>query len=191
MGEIYSEAQEVMLANPNREDRHPFHPDYIVGHVSEIDFGVLEARGVKAVLIDLDGTVVSRGTFEVDPNITEHLKKQSVKIYIATNRPKSRDLKNLRESLHASGVIHPKGMHAKPFPKYYAQAATDHGLNPAEVAMIGDRLIQDIFGANRAGLTTILVRKLGSSHGFFDKQLSRLERSYTDKLSAKYLLATK
>lgn len=176
-----------MLANPYTHDRHPFHPDFIVDHVSDIDFGRLQARGIKAVLIDLDGTVVSRGTFEVDAKITEHLRNQTVKIYIATNRPKSRDLKNLRESLHASGVIHPIGIHAKPFPKYYAQAAIDHGLNPSEVAMIGDRYIQDILGANRAKLTTVLVRKLGRSHGIFDQQLSNLEKYYTNHLAAKYI----
>lgn len=179
-----------MLARPvQNSGRKFFKPDYIADSVGDIDFPLLQKRGVKAVLIDLDGTVVSRGTFDVEKKLTDYLKKQTVKIYIATNRPKSRDLKNLKESLHASGVVHPTGIFMKPLPKYFRQAVTDHQLKVSEVAMIGDRYIQDILGANRAGLTTVLVRKLGKSKGFIDSQISNLEKSYTNKLASQYIPA--
>lgn len=162
-------------------------PDYIVDSVNMIDFDILAARGIKAALIDLDGTVVSRGSFEVDSRITEYLKKQTITIYIATNRPKSRSLKNLKEALHASGVIHPTKTSMKPLPSYFVEAATKHQLNVSEMAMIGDRYLQDIYGANAAGLTTILVRKLGVSKGYIDTLISEAERKYTDKLAAQYI----
>jgi HAD superfamily phosphatase (TIGR01668 family) len=163
-----------------------FSPDYIVDTVSDIDFGLLKKRGIKAVLIDLDGTVVSRGTFDVDKKLVKFLKKQTISIYIATNRPKSRDLRGLKESLNASGVIHPHGTFMKPLPQYFKRAASSHQLKKSEVAMIGDRYLQDIFGANLAGLTTILVRKLGTSEGYIDTILSNFEKRRTDKLSKKY-----
>ena len=162
-------------------------PDYIVDSVSDIDFDWLKNCGIKAVLIDLDGTVVDHGTFTVAPQLSDHLKKQSIDIYIATNRPKSRSLKDLRQSLNAKGVIHPVGIFIKPFLAYYKQAAKKHLLQPSEVAMIGDRYLQDVFGANQAGLTTILVRKLGKPKGFLDTQISRIEKIYTDKLAAFYV----
>lgn len=167
--------------------RRLFHPDYIVKSVCDIDFSLLKSKGIKAVLIDLDGTVVSRGTFNVDKKITTYLKKQLVDIYIATNRPRNRSLKNMKVSLHAKGVIHPSGVFMKPLPQYYRQAAVNHKLKTAEVAMIGDRYIQDIFGANLAGYTTILVRKLGESKGHLDAVISLIERNRTDKLVAKYV----
>jgi len=179
-----------MLANPSGTSGHKrFKPDYIADSVCDIDFALLEARGIKTVLIDLDGTVVSRGTFEVDKKITDCLKKQKVDIYIATNRPKSRDLKDLRQSLYATGVVHPSGVFMKPLPKYFKRAAAEHQLQTSEVAMIGDRYLQDIYGANRAGLTTILVRKLGDSKGYLDTKLSNFEKRRTEKLAAAYVSA--
>ncbi len=177
-----------MLAKPLTNSRRKlFMPDYIADSVSDIDFSLLKSRGIKAVLIDLDGTVVSRGSFDVDPVLSAYLKKQTVDIYIATNRPKGRDLKDLKQLLHAKGVVHPAGIYAKPFPKYFRQAALDHKLKTTEVAMIGDRYIQDIFGANKAGLVTILIRKLGPSKGFIDTQISNIEKRHTNKLVAKYI----
>lgn len=174
-----------MLAKPYKRP-NPFEPDYIVSAVTHIDFDYLMSQGIKAVLIDLDGTVVSRGTFEVNEKLTSHLKEQTVRIYIATNRPKSRDLRDLKQSLNASGVIHPKGIFMKPFPRYFKQAVLDHGLSTSEIAMIGDRYVQDIFGANSAGLTTILVHKLGKPKGYIDTMISGLEKKYTNKLVNKY-----
>ncbi len=178
-----------MLSKPtSMSGKKLFSPDYIADSVEDIDFTLLESKGIKAVLIDLDGTVVSRGTFNVDPKLSNYLKKQTIKIYIATNRPKSRDLKDLKTLLHASGVIHPTGVFMKPFPKYFKRASIEHKLQPSEVAMIGDRYLQDVFGANLAGLTTILVRKLGLSIGFFDRHIGNIERKRTNNLTAKYIL---
>ena len=177
-----------MLAKPHHmKGLKLFHPDYIANTVYNIDFNYLQERGIKAVLIDLDGTVVSRESFDVDKRITNYLKKQSVEIYIATNRPKSRDLKDLKKLLNARGVIHPVGVFMKPFPRYFKHAASTHQFKASEVAMIGDRYLQDIFGANLAGFTTILVHKLGISKGFIDMHISSIAKKRTDKLAARYI----
>jgi HAD superfamily phosphatase (TIGR01668 family) len=166
--------------------RYTFRPDFIVDSVADIDFGYLKKRGIRAALIDLDGTVVARGTYDVSSKISQHLKRQDIRVYIATNRPKSRSLKNLKEALNANGVLHPKGIIGKPFAHYYAQAVKEHNLKPEECVMIGDRLLQDIFGANAAGLTTIAVRKLDKPTNVIDTLLSRTERNYLDKIAPAY-----
>ncbi len=61
--------------------------DYIADSVAEIDFKLLQSRGIKACFIDLDGTVVARDTFEVDRKIIKQLNNSQLPIYIATNRP--------------------------------------------------------------------------------------------------------
>jgi HAD superfamily phosphatase (TIGR01668 family) len=175
-----------MLRNP-RPNHKFFQPDYIASSVGDIDFAVLAAGGIKAVFIDLDGTVVSSGSFEVDQQLTNHLKIQPLKIYIATNRSKDRDLQNLRESLHASGVIYPGGVFAKPLPRYYSRAVAAYGLTARQVAMVGNRFVQDIFGGNWAGLTTVLVRNLGTPKNYFDAKLSAIENRQTDKLATWYV----
>lgn len=164
-----------------------FKPEYLAESVIDIDFDALFKKGIKAAFIDLDGTVVIRGTFNVSSKITTKLKLQPLDIYIATNRPKSRDLKNLKETLHAKGVIHPKGLVGKPFAQYYKNGLAEVKLAPNETIMIGDRYIQDIIGANLAGLHTLVVVKLDKPTNWFDKLLSALERSLTRLISGKYL----
>lgn len=163
-----------------------FSPDFICNSITSVDFGYLKDMGITACFIDLDGTTVSRSTYEVDPAISNALKKSGLDFHIATNRPKSRDLKNLKESLHAKSVIHPQGLFPKPSKRYYLDALKKLQLEPKQVVMIGDRYIQDILGANRSGIYSLLVYKLGGSKGTIDTLLSRFESNMTEKISKHY-----
>jgi HAD superfamily phosphatase (TIGR01668 family) len=161
-------------------------PDYIANAITDVNFTYLEKMGIKAIFVDLDGTVVARGTYDVASDISQTLSSQPLKVFIATNRPKSRDLKNLKQLLNANGVIHPHGFAGKPFPRYFKTACREHNLQPHEVAMIGDRYIQDIIGAHLAGLATIVVYKLDASTNWFDHLLSGIERRLTRRFARKY-----
>ncbi len=46
----------------------------------------------------------------------------------------------------------------KPSPEYFAAAVGQLGLSPERVAMVGDDIVNDVLGAQAAGLTGILVR---------------------------------
>jgi HAD superfamily phosphatase (TIGR01668 family) len=175
-----------MFENRDQPNHKAFQPDYIANSVATIDFDVLVKKGVKAIMIDLDGTVVSRGKLVVDDITSQALKRQPLNIYIATNRPESRDLGNLKDRLNASGVVHPKGVKGKPFPHYYKESLRILELAPTEVVMVGDRYLQDIYGANKAGLTTLLVRKLDLPVNWFDRWLSGVEKRRTEKLLRSY-----
>lgn len=137
-----------------------FQPDFIAKDVTDVDFTALQQLGIKACMIDLDGTVVKRGTYEISQPTIEALRRAAadMQLYIATNRPKSRDLKNLKQDIGAVGVIHPQFIYGKPFKRYFLNAVKAMGLQPQQVVMIGDRCIQDIFGSNNAGLYSLLVR---------------------------------
>jgi uncharacterized protein len=161
-------------------------PDMIAQSVASINFTLLKDRGVKACLIDLDGTIVSAGKYEIDKNTIKTIKQSSLDFYIATNRPKKRSLRNLSELIGASGSIHPIGIFGKPSRKYYQQAINALGLSANQTAMIGDRYIQDILGANRAGMHSVLVHKFGEHKNFADKILSDFEWRITKYVSKNY-----
>lgn len=179
-----------MLVRPSvlagKSHKLSFYPDFISPSIPKINFERLKSFGIKACLIDLDGTVVSRGTFEVDAGIRKALKNADIPIHIATNRPKSRSLRTLKEDLHAEGVIHPRGLLGKPTKTYYKNAVETLKLKPNQVVMIGDRYLQDVFGANRAGLYTLVVYKLGDSKGRADALLSKWERKFTTSIAPRY-----
>ncbi len=166
-----------------------FRPDFIAKDIPDIDFVALRKLGIKACMIDLDGTVVERGTYEISRPTVEVLQRaaKDMQLYIATNRPKSRDLKNLKQDIGAVGVVHPQFIYGKPFKRYFINGVKAMGLRPHEVVMIGDRYIQDIFGSNGAGVYSLLVRKIDQPKGAFDTFLSGTERRYTDRLTKEYL----
>lgn len=167
--------------------RFSFRPDFVAENVGAIDFAYLASIGITTLFVDLDNTVVSKGTYDVDAKLKELLRSCPLDIKIATNRPKSRDLKELKEDLNASGVIHPIGIYGKPTKRYFQAALRANGLKATEVAMVGDRYLQDVLGANRSGIYSLLVFKLGKSMGKLDQWLSDAEKRYTQKLIHGYV----
>lgn len=176
-----------MLRRGDTLPKKYFRPDYIADSITEIDFSYLQKLGIKAVLVDLDGTVVQRRKHEVAGNISDVLKTQPLNVFIATNR-QSRGLHDLKSQLHAAGVVHPRGVWFKPFARYYKNALSAIRLSPQEVAMIGDRYLQDVYGANRVGITTVLVRQLGQSVNRADRFISNKEARRTTRLAQEYQL---
>lgn len=161
-------------------------PQYIATSVDAIDFAGLKKSGITTLLVDLDGTVVERGMYEVSASIIARLRTQPLEIIIATNRPSNQELKNLKADLSATGVVHPTGLWAKPSKRYYTNALAVHHKTRSEVAMVGDRYLQDVIGANRAGLVSVLVHQLGPSTAWNDRILYRLQKWFTQRIKRFY-----
>lgn len=161
-------------------------PDFIAMSVATINFKHLRQLGITTCFVDLDGTVVDSGAFKVDATVALALKQSGMRVMIATNRPRQRDLLNLQADLHAEAVIHPTFLGSKPAKRYYRQALRAHGLQPTEVVMIGDHFVQDIVGANRAGIHSLLVFKLGTSNSKVSSLIARIESHLAHRLVKRY-----
>lgn len=146
----------ISIKSPN------YLPDYIVDSVTDIDFDHLRREGVKVCLFDLDHTILHHGTTIIQPQILEHIHASGMRVYIATNRVYSPLLDEIAAQLKADGVVHAvRGSFAKPSRAYYAHAIEKAGCSPEQIVMVGDRIIQDIWGARRSGLRAILLSKFG------------------------------
>ena len=141
-------------------------PDYTSEDVLSINFEHLKKRGIKACMFDLDHTLLVYKEIIIDSRLVNHVKKSGMKLYIATNRRHSSELDEIAMQIDAAGIMHAKsGSVRKPTREYYKHAVDLTGLKPSQIAMIGDRLIQDSWGAKRAGITSILVGKFGPVRG--------------------------
>lgn len=144
------------------QNGYNFLPDYIVESVTDINFDLLAEIGITACLFDLDHTILHHGTEIIQPQILNHIHKSGMKVYIATNRVHSEVLDRIAVQLKADGIIHAeRGKFAKPSKAYYSHAVAVTGAKPEQIVMIGDRILQDVWGSRRMGLKSILLSKFG------------------------------
>lgn len=153
----------VSMRGLNRQVNTPlFVPDYIASSIADVDFELLKKRGIRHIAFDADSTLVHfRGTVLSADNL--RLLKQKRRLFkswcIASNRPYD-NLRGLAESIDA-GVIRARPHARKPSKRYFQRILDQFQARPAEIAMIGDKLIADMYGAKRIGLVTIWVERIG------------------------------
>ena len=160
----------------NKKRKPKFLPDYLSNEINDIDFMYLKSKGIENCFFDLDHTIVHQGSLEVTDDIVQILKKSKMNIYIATNRVSVEKLVPISKQINAKGIMHAqKGLIAKPRKIYFQKAVEMTGTTLDKTVMVGDRLLQDTWGANRTGLATVLVGKLGPVKGV-DKFISLPEK---------------
>lgn len=140
-----------------------FVPDFMATSLLEVDFELLKKRGIKYIAFDADSTLVpSRGKL-LDPKTEAFLKKYRPMFKdwcIASNRI-TNDLVLLAKSMDAH-VIQATVVIRKPQRRFFRWVLNYFkAKEPSEIAMIGDKLIADMFGAKRSGMTTVWVEKIG------------------------------
>lgn len=140
-------------------------PNYVVGSVTDIDVEALKKADVKALVFDIDSTLVEHGQIQIAPETATFLHDTKLDLYLATNRSR-RDAGEIAEILNAKYVQYADGRFRKPSPAYFGKLQDIINKKPGQIAMIGDRLYSDVFGANRAGWTTIWVENLGKDPWF-------------------------
>ena len=67
--------------------------------------------------------------------------------------------------LNENGIEY-MGFCKKPFKKYFINAANKMGLDPENVLVIGDDIICDIYGGNRCGMITAIVKDVVNRDDF-------------------------
>lgn len=166
----------ALTLKPGPLPRRAFYvPDYSAASVAAIDWTVLYEQGIAGVAVDLDSTLMPHGARHLTPDtitaLTEPRRTAGIlKLCLATNRRPHPTITALATALDASGIVSATGLSRKPAASYFARVSRCLDLPPRRCAMIGDKLWQDIYGANRAGFTTILVEPLGPA-AWFDRLL--------------------
>jgi uncharacterized protein len=147
-------------------------PAEFVESVHSVDVSALMDRGIKALLVDLDNTLVRWQGYDVSSEVTEWLHKtreQGMKVCIVSNTHSTGRLNSL-----ASKLGLPCARRAlKPRRRGFREALGLLNAGAAETAVIGDQIFTDILGGNRLGLHTILVRPLHARE-FIGTKISRL-----------------
>lgn len=144
-----------------------FYPDYIARSVLEIKPTELEAAGITHLVFDIDETIVPRNHNELSGEYVtflQGLEEQGFTLLIGSNS--RRDIRNITKHLNAEIVV-PTRFSFKPFTHYFHRVILTAKTDARSIAMVGDKVLNDIVGGNVADLTTILVEPYAQKRGFF------------------------
>jgi hypothetical protein len=149
-------------------------PDLYYSDVHAIDLDSLRARGVSALLVDLDNTLLPRDTNRMTEELrawAELVRARGFGVCLVSNNWHER-VKAVAEELG----FHLVAKAIKPLPFAFLRALRILGASRSSAAVIGDQVFTDILGGNLLGMTTILVQPLSSSDLPHTLALRALER---------------
>lgn len=134
-----------------------FYPKEYIKSTYAIDFEKYRAKGYRAVIFDIDNTLVEHGAPADERSIAliEKLKLLGYQIMLLSNNKEPR-VKMFNDAVHVK-YIYKAG---KPGMKNYRAAMEMMGSDENTTLFVGDQLFTDVWGANRAGIYSILVQPI-------------------------------
>src|SRR5690625_3533019 len=143
-----------------------------VKSIFDIQPAVLKQKGIKGIITDLDNTLVPWNVKDATPEVIEWFKQMDehdIEITIISNNKLER-VKVFSEPLGKPYVYSAR----KPLRRSFQEVTKQMGLKKDEIVVIGDQVLKDVFGGNRAGLYTILVFSIVTN----DDKINILNRLY-------------
>ena len=134
-----------------------FYPDEYADSSFDIDYEALWKKGIRGLLFDIDNTLAEHG-MDADERAVKlllGLKNKGFKICLLSNNKEER-VQRFNKDIQVS-YIHKSG---KPSVSAYIKGMEKTGTALSETVFIGDQIFTDIFGANRAGMYSILVKPI-------------------------------
>jgi len=146
------------------------YPDLQVASLTDIPLESLQARQIRALILDLDNTITEWNSNIVNNQVGEwfqNIKKAGFQACILSNNKEQRCLA-VAKYLDIPFIFKAK----KPRRAAFYRAMEIMKVKPEETAVIGDQIFTDVLGGNRAGLYTILVTPLARKE-FIGTKISR------------------
>ena len=150
-----------------------FKPDLFYRTLEDISAEELKNRNIKALILDIDNTLVPPHTPVCDERAKAFVDamEQHFKICIVSNNIYERARK-FADSFPVDFVCDGN----KPAKKPFLLALKKLKAKPSEVAVIGDQIFTDVWGAKRMGMCAVLVNPICGKEGKFVKFKRVLER---------------
>lgn len=134
-----------------------FYPGEYVDSTYQIEFERLYDEGYRGIIFDIDNTLVPHGApaDERACRLFARLKSLGYSCVLLSNNKEPR-VKSFNDAVGVS-YIHKAG---KPKTAGYERAMALMGTGRNNTLFVGDQIFTDVYGANRAGIRTILVRPI-------------------------------
>lgn len=144
-----------------------FKPTWMVESIYTITPAQLEKNNIKAVVTDLDNTLIAWN----HPEATEEsilwiqeMKQAGIPVVLLSNNSEER-VKVVADILELDYIL--RGL--KPSRRGLRKAQDILGLPKEEIVMVGDQVMTDILSANRFGVKSVLVKPILASDAWNTK----------------------
>ena len=125
--------------------------DFKLDSIYDLDPVLLKEKGIKGILFDIDNTLeeyAAKEPGEKSIALIRCLGEQGFRIGILSNASHKRAERFLA---------------GKPLRSGFHRLIDEMGIKPREAVMVGDQLYTDIWGGNRSGCYTVLVKPINKS----------------------------
>lgn len=130
-------------------------PDYNLKSIYSINFDELKQLGIKAVLFDLDSTLMASKSAVYSDEMVAWLKKTSGGFFVAVvSNNKNPDYIEQVKKISFFPMLFNAG---KPRTNAVKNFLNEHNLNISECVLVGDRPLTDVLCGKNLGCKTILV----------------------------------
>ena len=161
------------------------YPNTYLKKVEDINIELLQKNKLKALILDLDNTLIDYNKNLSDSIIqwAKELKGQGVKLYILTNTNDKQKVENVAEKL---GIPY-ESFAKKPFKKGFLKIQRILNIKPENIAVVGEQIFTDIIGGNRCNMFTILVDSIDNKDFWYTIWKRPLENILKKKFREKGL----
>lgn len=152
-------------------------PDRLFPDYTHITPELLQSRGIKLLLCDLDYTLAPRTQRVADEQVIAWLQAMEcagITVMILSN---NRSPARVNEFCGDLGIGY-VGHAGKPSARGYREAMARCGVTAGETAMLGDKLLTDVLGAHRSGVWALMVEPKGGPVGAWNRVLHLLQRPF-------------
>lgn len=133
------------------------YPDEYLKSIDEIDFEAYYKQGLRGIISDIDNTLVPHG-FPADEHIIKLFRKihnLGIDTCLISNNKEPR-VKPFADAVQSKYIYNAH----KPCKKNYIKAMELMKTDKHSTLFLGDQIFTDIWGANRAGIKSVMLEKI-------------------------------
>ena len=133
------------------------YPDTYLDSIDDIDFEMYYKKGIRGIVSDIDNTLVSHGA-PADEHIIKVFEKihgMGIDTCLISNNRKLR-VEPFAKAVNSKFIYDAH----KPSRESYKKAMELMNTDKESTLFIGDQIFTDIWGANRTGIETVMLKQI-------------------------------
>ena len=158
------------------------YPDAYFKKVEDINVEFLNKNRIKALLLDVDNTLVDH-TKKMTENVikwAKELKGQGVKLYILSNTNDKQKIEDIVKQID----IPYQYFAMKPLKKGFKKAQKELGEKSENIAIVGDQIFTDVIGGKRNNMYTILVEPIKEKDFWYTAWKRPIEKKIKNRIKS-------